>query len=201
MGSDPLARQPSDTEGEGAKGSDPISPAPARILLGRITGAHGIRGDVLVHSFAAVREDIAAYGPLSDAAGQRTFKLKLVGVTSKGLIARIAGVADRNAAEALRGTELCVARDKLPAPDAEEFYHADLIGMTAVSPDGVPLGEVVAVENFGAGDLLEVRLHGKPATELVPFNATFAPHVDLAARRIVIVLPEAAPDDREDGAD
>lgn len=168
--------------------------AKSRVLLGRITGAHGIRGDVLVHSFAAVPEDIVAYGALADAAGTQ-FKLKLVGSTAKGLIARIAGVTDRNGAQALRGTELYVARDKLPAADDGEFYHADLIGLTAVSPDGAPLGEVVGVENFGAGDLIEIRLLARTGTELVPFNATCAPSVDLAARRIVIVLPEAAPDE------
>ena len=168
---------------------------PRRILLGRITGAHGIRGDVVVHSFAAQPDDIAAYGPLSDAAGQRTFKLELVGSTSKGLIARIAGVADRNAAEALRGTELYVARSKLPPPDVNEFYHADLIGLMAVAPDGATFGEVVGVHNFGAGDLIEIAQAGKSATELVPFNETCVPTIDFAARRIVVVLPAAAPDE------
>ena len=181
------------------KNSRPVPAASTdRILLGRITGAHGIRGDVLVHSYAADPADIASYGALSDAAGQRTFKLALAGSTSKGLIARIAGIADRNAAEALRGTELYVTRDKLPAPAPQEYYHADLIGLQAVSPAGDVLGEIIAVENFGAGDLLELKLTGKTSTELIPFDATYAPTVDLAARTIVIVLPTSTPDDPDE---
>ena len=175
------------------------SSTPPRILLGRITGAHGIRGDVIVHSYAANPEDIAAYGALGDESGQRSFKLELVGGTSKGLIARIAGIADRNAAEALRGTDLYVARDKLPAPDENEFYHVDLIGLDAVSPEGLPLGKIVAVPNYGAGDLLEIALTSRSSTELVPFTETCVPTIDFAARRVVVVLPVAAPAEPDDG--
>lgn len=165
------------------------------ILLGRITGAHGIRGEVVVHSFAAVPEDIAAYGALSDKTGSRTFRLRIVRMTPKGaLIVRIAGVADRNAAEALKGTELYIARDKLPEPGEGEYYHADLVGLAAVSPDGKVIGEVVSVQNYGAGDLLELRLVGAKETELVPFDDPFVPEVDIAAGRVVVVLPVAAPD-------
>lgn len=162
------------------------------ILLGRITGAHGIRGEVIVHSFAAEPEDIAAYGPLSDEAGTRTFALKVVRTTPKGaVIVRIAGVGDRNAAEALKGTELYVAREKLPPPAEGEFYHADLIGLDAVSTDGEQIGLVTGVHNFGAGDLIEIRLPGAAETELVPFTDAFVPTVDLARRRIVVHLPVA----------
>ncbi len=166
------------------------------ILLGRITGAQGIRGEVVVHSFAAAPADIGSYGPLSDLAGKRSFKLKVVRLTPKGtVIARIAGIEDRNAAEALKGVELHVARDKLPAPDDGEFYHADLIGLAAVSPDGAAIGEVVAVQNYGAGDLIEIRLPGGRSTELVPFTDRFVPSVDIATRTMVVVMPVAAPDD------
>ena len=169
-----------------------------RILLGRITGAHGIRGDVIVHSFAAVPENIEAYGALSDASGAREIKLEIIGSTGKGLIARVAGVTDRNAAEALRGTELYVARSKLPPADDSEYYHADLIGLAAVAPDGTVIGEVVAIENFGAGDLIEVRLSGKTSTELVPFSAACVPEVDIVGRRVVIVLPAVSEDEPGD---
>ena len=166
------------------------------ILLGVITGAHGIRGDVIVKSFAGAPEDIASYGPLSDRAGTRRFEIEVVRVTPKGaVVARIRGVADRNAAEALKGVELYVARASLPPPAADEFYHADLIGLAAVTPDGETIGTVVAIQNYGAGDLLEVRLDGRAATELVPFTDSFVPAVDLAARRVVVVLPEATPGD------
>ncbi len=166
------------------------------ILLGRITGAQGIRGEVVVHSFAATPEDVGSYGPLADAAGARSFKLKVVRLTPKGaVIARIAGVDDRNAAEALKGVELYVARDRLPAPDDGEFYHADLIGLAAVSPDGSTIGDVVAVHNYGAGDLVEIRLIGGRSTELVPFTDSFVPSVDIAARKMVVVMPVVMPDD------
>lgn len=168
------------------------------ILLGRITGAQGIRGEVVVHSFAAAPEDIGSYGPLFDAGGARSFKLKVVRLTPKGaVIARIAGVEDRNAAEALKGVELYVSRDKLPAPDDGEFYHADLIGLAVESPEGIALGEVVAVQNYGAGDLLEIRLPDGRATELVPFTDSFVPSVDIAARKVVAILPVSMTDDEE----
>jgi 16S rRNA processing protein RimM len=170
-------------------------------LLGRIVGAHGIKGDVVVHSFAAVPEDIAAYGPLTDKAGTRSFKLRVLRLTPKGaLIVRIAGVSERNAAEALKGVELHVAREMLPDPEADEFYHADLVGLQAVAPDGAAIGEVVAVQNYGAGDLLDIRIPGRRETELVPFSDKFVPEVDVAAGKVVVVMPTAAPDDEDNGA-
>jgi 16S rRNA processing protein RimM len=157
-----------------------------RILLGRIAAAHGVRGEVLIKTFTGRPQDIAAYGPLDDGGG-RTFKLKVVRVTPKGaVVAAIAGVDDRNGAEALKGAPLYVDRDRLPAPAEGQFYHADLIGLAAVDPDGRPLGEVVAVHNHGAGDLLEVRLAETGRTELIAFTDAFVPEVDLAARRVVV---------------
>ena len=159
-----------------------------RILLGRIAAAHGVRGEVLIKTFTERPQDIAAYGPLDDGGG-RTFKLKVVRVTPKGgVVAAVAGVGDRNAAEALKGAPLYVDRDRLPAPDEGQFYHADLIGLAAVDPEGRPVGEVVAVHNHGAGDLLEVRLADTGKTELVAFTDAFVPAVDLAARRVVVRL-------------
>ena len=166
------------------------------ILLGRIVGAHGIRGDVIVHSFAAVPENIGSYGPLTDKAGTRSFKLRVLRTTPKGaVIARVAGIGDRNAADALKGVELYIAREKLPDPDEGEFYHADLIGLSAVGPDGAEIGEIIAVHNFGAGDLIEIRLAGGSKTELVVFSDRNVPSVDLASRRAVVVMPASAPDD------
>jgi 16S rRNA processing protein RimM len=173
---------------------------PARILLGRIAGAHGIRGEVLIHTYTEAPENIGAYGALSDASGERQFKIKVVRVTPKGVIARVAGVADRNAAEALKGVELFVDRARLPAAADGEFYYADLVGLTAVNAEGGTVGKVVAVHNFGAGDLLEIRLTGSSKTELVPFRDAFVPEVDLAARRVVVVLPSAAQGDTQEEA-
>lgn len=174
----------------------------SRILLGRISGAQGLKGEVVVQSFAAEPEDIAAYGPLADAEGQHRFTLSVVRVSDKGVIARIEGVADRTAAEKLRGTELWIERSRLPEAVDGEFYHADLIGLTAVAPDGNPIGVIVAVENFGAGDLLDIRLKGSMKTELVPFTDACVPEIDIAGRRVVVRLPattgEADPNDDED---
>jgi 16S rRNA processing protein RimM len=163
---------------------------PNRVLLGRIAAAHGIRGEVLIKTFTAEPESIGAYGPLSDKGGTRTFEIESLRVTSKGVVARLKGVADRNAAEAVRGTELYIERERLPAAAEGEFYHADLIGLLAVDRGGKAIGEIVAVHNFGAGDLIEVRLRGSAKTELIPFTDTAVPEVDIAGRRAVVVLPE-----------
>ncbi len=166
------------------------------MLLGRIAGAHGIRGEVLIKSFTAAPEDIGAYGALSTADGSRTYEIASARPTPKGVVARLVGIADRNAAEALKGTDLYIARDRLPPPSGDEFYYTDLVGMTAVTPDGTKLGEILAVQNFGAGDLLEVRLAGKAKTELLPFTDSVVPHVDVAARRVTVVLPPERAEER-----
>ncbi|MEM9360213.1 MAG: ribosome maturation factor RimM, partial [Pseudomonadota bacterium] len=111
-------------------------------------------------------------------------------IAKKGVVARIEGVTDRNAAEALRGTELYIERDKLPEPDDDEIYHADIIGMAAQRSDGSDVGEVIAMQNFGAGDLLEIRLEGKKRTEFVPFDDQFVPEIDFDARRVTVVMPD-----------
>lgn len=174
--------------------------AGGRVLLGRITGAHGIKGEVMVHAFTENPENIAGYGPLSDKGGTRTFELSVVRVTEKGVVARVAGVADRTQAEALKGSELWIDRDRLPEAEEGEFYHADLIGLAVVSPDGARIGTVVAVQNYGAGDLLEIRPEGARRSELVAFTRDFVPVVDLDAGRVVInrTEPQAIEDDDSD---
>lgn len=170
-----------------------------RILLGRIAGAHGLKGEVLIHSFAKVPESIAAYGPLSDADGAQTFTITRAKPTAKGVLARLAGIADRTAAEALAGVELYIARARLPPPAEDEFYYADLIGMLAVDPAGGVIGRISAVHDFGAGDVLEIRLAGSGQTELVPFTAATVPSLDVGARRAVVVLPSVhQPPTRQD---
>lgn len=168
-----------------------------RILLGRIVAAHGVRGEVLVRSYADTPEDVGAYGPLVAPVAGRTVQLRVLRVTPKGVIARIAGVADRNAAEALAGTDLYVDRTQLPAAGEGEFYHADLIGLAAVAPDGTDIGRVVAVHNFGAGDLIEVALAASRRTEHIPFSDSFVPEVDVTGGRIVVILPEPSEPDKD----
>lgn len=166
-----------------------------RILLGRIVAAHGIRGDVLVKSYAAVPEDIAAYGVLTDGAGVRKIPLKALRVTAKGVVCHVKGVDDRNGAEALAGIDLYVERARLPPLSEGEYYHADLIGLVAVDATGRVVGHVVGVQNYGASDLLEVRLAGQKATELVPLTEDFVPSVDLRGGRVIIAVPQHAADE------
>lgn len=164
--------------------------------MGVILGPHGIKGEVKVKSFTAHADAIADYGPLSDARGSREFVLKLAGKGKSGgdgkgvIIARIAGVEDRNAAEALKGQQLFVSRDRLPEIESEdEFYLADLIGLRAVDGSGAELGRVASVENYGASDVLAVESEMMGAFD-VPFTKAFVPVVDLAKGEVVLSLPQ-----------
>ncbi len=160
-----------------------------RVLLGEITGVHGIRGEVIVRTYTEPPENIGAYGPLEDEAGTTNFNIEVKRVSSKGAVVLITGLADRTAAEKLRGTRLYIARDKLPAAEAGAYYHADLVGLAAVDPEGATFGTIVAVHNFGAGDILEVQLTENKQTELIPFTNDAVPEVDIAAGRVVVVMP------------
>ncbi|MFM9850533.1 MAG: ribosome maturation factor RimM [Hyphomicrobiaceae bacterium] len=171
----------------------PNRTAQRRILLGHISDAHGIKGEVLLKVHTGTPEAIANYGTLVDYGG-REFVIHVVRVTPKGVVARVDGVTGRTAAEALKGTELFTTRENLPDPDNDEFYHADLIGLTAVGPDGVALGTVTSVANHGAGDLIEIVLTGSRQSELIPFAKAFVPEVDLAKGQIVVHLPESSDD-------
>lgn len=166
-------------------------PAAERVVIARIGAAHGIRGEVRVKAFTATPADITAYGAL-EAPDGRVFTVEKQRPASGGspdmLVVRFAGIADRNQAETLNGIELGVSRDRLPEPDPEEFYHRDLIGLAAVTDAGEPLGKVVAVSNFGAGDLLEIALP-RGETMLIPFTRATVPEIDLGAGRMVVVPP------------
>jgi 16S rRNA processing protein RimM len=161
-----------------------------RILLGEIGRPHGVRGLVKLWSFTADPADIGRYGPLSDEGGTRRIALEVL----PGGLARVQGVADRDAAAKLTGTRLYVDREKLPAPEEEEFYLADLIGLVAVDPSGAVLGSVVAVEDFGGGPFLTLRPEeGRPENGrevLVAFTRATVPLVEVAAGRLTVVLPE-----------
>lgn len=161
-----------------------------KILLGHITGAHGIKGDVLIKTYTGEPGDIGAYGALSDEAGNRTFDVQVRRVTQNGVVAGIKGIADRTAAEALKGVQLYITRERLPPAAEEEFYHADLVGLAATDPEGNEIGMIVAVRNYGAGDLLEIALTGMRATELVPFTHAFVPEVHIGEGRVVVRRPQ-----------
>ena len=169
-----------------------------RILLGRIGAPHGLKGEMVVLSFAAVPLDLKAYGPLTDEQGTVKIHIKSLRVAGKGLIARVAGIEDRTAAEALKGTELFVERAKLRKPKPDEFYHADLIGLPAHAPDGALIGSIVDVPNYGAGDLLEIKPVAGGETLLVMLTKEFVPYVDIGAGRVEAIVPvivEADPDE------
>lgn len=161
-----------------------------RICIARIGAAHGVRGEVRLWSFAADPLAVAGYGPLESAAGDR-FEITSLRTAKDCLVARFAGVNDRTAAERLVNLELFVPRGQLPEPaDAEEFYHADLIGLTAVDGAGAILGTVVAIQNFGAGDLVEVKPSTGGETLLLPFTKAIVPLVDIVAGRLVVNPPD-----------
>jgi 16S rRNA processing protein RimM len=166
-----------------------------RVLLGVIGAPHGVRGLVRVKSFTAEPEAIAAYGPLEDERGERRFALEPVGAAKGVVIARLPGIVDRDAAERLKGVRLYVRREALPEPGEEEYYHADLLGLAAVLRDGTPLGRVKAVNDFGAGDHLEIESEDG-ASVMVPFTRAAVPVVDLAAGRVVIDPPAGLFDGR-----
>jgi 16S rRNA processing protein RimM len=160
-----------------------------RVCVAQFGAPHGVRGEVRLRSFTAEPLAVADYGPLESEDGTRRFRLAALRPAKDMLVARIEGIADRNAAEALRNMRLYVPRERLPPPEADEFYHVDLIGLEAVDRDGKTLGSVIAVPNFGAGDLLELAPPGGGATILLPFTKAAVPEIDFANRRIVVDPP------------
>jgi len=160
--------------------------------VARIGAAHGIRGEVRLQSFTEDPSAFAAYGPLESEDGAQRFEIESLRPAKDHFIARLAGVDDRDAAERLTNIRLYVPRDRLP-PLGEDgtFYHADLVGLAAVTPAGEQLGRVTAIHNFGAGDIIEIRPDAGGEPLLVPFTAAAAPEIDIAAGRMVIAPPDA----------
>jgi 16S rRNA processing protein RimM len=166
----------------------------ARICLGQIGAAHGVRGEVRLWSFTADPQAIADYGPLETEDG-RTVQIKSLRAAKDHFVAQLKDVADRDAAERLTNVKLYVPRERLPQPSApDEFYHADLIGLAVVDREGTTRGTVVAVHNFGAGDLIEVKPTDGNTTQLLPFDEATVPVVDLAAGQLVVVEPQSDED-------
>jgi len=161
-----------------------------RVCVGAIAGAFGVRGDVRLKSFCAEPDAIGDYSPLTTEDGSRSFDVTLDRPIKNGFAARISGVISKEAAESLKGTRLYVPRDRLPAPDDDEYYHADLINLAVVDTGGTALGRVKAVLNHGASDLLEIALKGRSDTVLLPFTRQAVPTVDVTAGRIVADPPD-----------
>jgi len=160
-----------------------------RVLLGEIGAAQGLKGEVRIRSYTQDQAAITSYGALEDEDG-RVIEIESLRVTPKALIARVKGVTTREGAEALNGTRLYVPRDRLPEREEEEWYHAELIGLAAVDRQGEPIGTVVAIQNFGAGDLIEVKPTSGGATMFVPFTRDIVPEIDVEGGRLTLVPPE-----------
>ena len=162
-----------------------------RVCLGRAIGARGLKGEVRIKTFTEDPLAIGAYGPLQDEARTRQFEISNVQTAKDGVVARLKGVSTREEADALKGVEFYVDRNRLPdVEDDSTFYFEDLIGLVAINEHGSALGQVVAVQNIGASDLLEVRPATGGATVLVPFTREIVPDIDREAGWLLMLAPE-----------
>lgn len=168
-----------------------------KILVGRFGAPHGVRGEVRLQSFTGEPRAVANYGPLQTADGRRFTLAAVRPVKDNMLVARVAGVADRDAAAALTNLELFVERAALPPPDEDEFYVSDLVGMAAVDGEGRALGTVVDVPNYGGGDLVELRPPTGGETVLYPFTKEVVPTIDFAGRMLTVVPPAEVEGEKE----
>ncbi len=160
------------------------------VCVGAIAGAFGVHGEVRLKSFTADPVAIADYAPLSTEDGSRRFDVEIIRDIKQGFAARLSGVLTKEQADALKGVRLYAPRDRLPSLPDDEFYHADLIGLPVFDTGGAHLGQVRAVHNHGATDLLEVQRPGAGRTVLLPFTLAAVPTVDLTAGRIVADPPD-----------
>ncbi len=161
-----------------------------RICVGAIAGSFGVKGEVRLKSFTAVPEAVADYGPLESEDGEARYTINLTRSVKGGFAARLSGIASKEAADALRGTRLYADRGALPDLPDDEFYHADLIGLTVFDTGGVEIGRINAVLNHGASDLLEIGVKGVNEPVLLPFTQEAVPTVDLASGRVIVDPPD-----------
>jgi 16S rRNA processing protein RimM len=171
--------------------------SPSQICVARIGAPHGVRGAVKLWTFTEDPLAVKRYGPLATKDGARRFEVTSAREARGHLVATLEGVTTREQAERLNGVELYVTRERLPDAGENEYYHADLIGLVAVTPTAQPLGRVVAIHNFGAGDIIEIA-PPQGATMLLPFTHAVVPTVDLVGGRVVIELPQEIEGDGPD---
>ncbi|MCL4105105.1 UNVERIFIED_CONTAM: hypothetical protein GTU68_018812 [Idotea baltica] len=168
-----------------------MKPEPSdRVCVGAIAGAFGVKGEVRIKSFCADPLAIADYIPLTNETGTQEFTLTLGSAIKNGFAGRLSGVNTKEQADALRGVQLFASRDQLPPADEDEYYHADLIGLTVLDTGGGELGRVKAVLNHGAADLLEIEGPGLKSSVLLPFTQANVPTVDLSTGRIITDPPD-----------
>lgn len=160
-----------------------------RIVLGKIVGVHGIRGLVKIKFFTETPEALTAYGPLTDKTGKTVFKIVPKGLNKGNVLAEVNGITDRNQAELLIRQELYIDSSLLPETDDDEFYYSDLIGLVVKDPQGKLIGHVKGVDNFGAGDLLDIEFEDGKA-EYVSFQRDYVISIDLDAGEMVLELPQ-----------
>ena len=172
---------------------------PEQICVARIGAAHGVRGAVKLWTFTEDPFAVKEYGPLSTKDGTRNFEVASARGAKDHLVVTFKGVASRDEAERLNGVELYIPREKLPAIEDDEYYHADLIGLDAVTTAYEPLGRVIAIHNFGAGDIIEIAPESG-MTILLPFSNAVVPTVDIAGGRVVIELPKEIEGDEPSAA-
>ena len=155
-----------------------------RVLLGVVVAPHGVRGLVRIKSYTEDPMAVGIYGPLSDESGKKEYRVEALSAAPGAVLARIEGVADRTAAEALRGLRLYVERERLPKTGEREWYEADLIGLSAVGRDGRDWGKVIAFHDFGAGSVMEVS-----GGVMLPFTDEAVPEIDVAGGKVVVNPP------------
>lgn len=175
---------------------------PDHVCVGAISGSFGVRGEVRLKSFCSEPADVGSYGPLSTEDGRTTYDIQLTRPVKSGYAAQLTGVTDKEAADALRGTRLYAPRSVLPNLPDDEYYHADLEGLTALDTGGAEIGKVASVANHGAGDILEIKGPGLGNGLLIPFTLAAVPTVDLTAGRVIIDMPEGLlADEKPDSPD
>ena len=175
-----------------------------RVCIGKIVAAHGIKGEVKVRGVNQNPLDLDKYGEVENFDASKKFSIKVVGLVSTNARVKIAGITTRNDAEALIGTELYVPRSALPQLAEEEFYLSDLIGLNVClkTPDKI-IGKVVAFQNYGAGDIIEIKINGQKETEMLPFTKAYVPTIDIDAGYIIVSSATMifAKDEEESGAE
>ena len=168
------------------------------VYIAKVVGAHGIRGDVKLQCFTDNVADIKKLGIFYNECGDKEYKIEIKGMLKSNVLAKVSGINDRNAAEALVGTQLYVSRASLPDLKSEQFYHCDLIGLKAILQDK-EVGKVSAIYNFGAGDIIEIKLSDSNETSLIPFNQAFVPQIDITNGHIIIsgLISDSGPEDED----
>ncbi len=185
-----------------ASAGEDASVASDRVVVATFGAAHGIKGEIRVKCHTADPEALIDYSPLHDSSGSRSFTFLSLRPAGEVMVARVKEITDRNQAEALTHLDLYAERAKMPEPDEDEFYHADLIGLRVEGPDGELIGHIQGVYDFGAGDVLDVR-RPKRKGVMIPFTKAVIPTVDIAGGRVICMPPkgllseEAPPPDWE----